>query len=100
MRYVMSEEEYNVVDKIMFVSYILDFMEVYQKYQDGEEEDCFLFFEDDDDTDGTIISLKEGMQLIVDAMPDYESYDLTEEEIFHFEHLLNKLGIMNKFKKE
>lgn len=81
----LSNEEYNVLNKIATESKM----------------DCWFSITDEDCTSDSIydlendqfMSIKEGVDQLVEGMTNYEDYSMTEDEIKTFEELLNKLGI-------
>lgn len=85
MRYVMNSVEYEAVDKILTESHLDEIIWIQQREtDDGLEDYCY------DVEENTDITLKEGLEIIYDAVIFDE---MQEQDIFVFKTLLKKLGI-------
>lgn len=84
-KYIMSEAEYNVLDKILTKSKMEDIFIVQQ-----ENENDYIW----DIEEGEQLSLKDGLSQICESMEDWrECYGLTNEDLEVFNKLLEKLEI-------
>ena len=83
-KYIMSEEEYLALDKVLMKSHLIDGLDVTQV----DDEDCFMDFEQD-----KVISFKDGLQEIYES--DANDICFKNGYITHEEH-----GVINSlFKK-
>ena len=85
MRYVMNSVEYEVVDKILTESHLDEIIWIQQREtDDGLEDYCY------DVEENTDITLKEGLEIIYDAVIFDE---MSGQDIYVFKALLRKVGV-------
>ena len=86
MTLTLSSNEYNAIDKFLMESHMIDILQI---HQDEHFNDSFW-----DDEEGKFISIKEGLEIIVDAIAyPLSHYGITKEETKAFENLCASFDI-------
>jgi len=78
-KYIMSEQQYNALDKALTKSHLCDIYEVTQ------EDECDYIYDVENDEN---MSLEDGLKEINDALCNFENYDFSEEDIEGYDSLM------------
>lgn len=98
--YVLSEEEYEALDKVLTGSGLGDSLELQQTGTNSptfpEGANDFFYDHEEDNT----LTLKEGLDIIYDAAIDYKDcYEMSKKEIEVFRQLLIKMEVITAKQK-
>lgn len=86
-KYIMSEKEFNALDKVLMESHLIDELAVTQI----DDTDCFMDFESDE-----VLTFKEGLEIVYDSDANeicFENGCITEEEFNTVKELFEKFEI-------